>query len=416
MIFDNLVKKEQTVGPIEAAEVVSTPAVKGYRKPVFSYNFVNGVTFDVQGDPDSQYLLQIREDKEIIHQSIVQGNNWIKGYFQYYRPYTLKAYGLTEGEVVFDHTLDLIDKRVVVELSSKALGDTLAWLPYLEEFQKLHQCELIGISHHNKLFQNQYPTITFLEPGSAINDVNAWYVIGWFYKEIEGKDGKPVVTEDVNLYKNPRDFKKIPLQATASDILGLPYTEIKPRLNFSAGPRPMEKKYVTIANHGTLQAKYWNNPLGWQEVVDYLKFQGYEVVLLSKEENGSNGNYNPTGVLLPTDYELETIMNYMYHSDLFIGIGSGLTWLSWALNVPTVLISGFSDDYTEMKTGITRVSAPAGACHGCFNTTKLQNDGKWDWCPVHGTDDQKFECTTTISGQDVIDAIEPLLLKETKLS
>jgi autotransporter strand-loop-strand O-heptosyltransferase len=423
MIFDKVPHAVQVreVAPSVATGLpevltIGEPKPKERQKPIFNYNFVKGAFLDVQGDPDEVFALQIRNGDKLIHQDVLGGNHYIKAFPQYYIPYNLRVFSFHDGEVIFNHTLDLKDKRVVVELTSGALGDTLAWVPYLSEFQKKHECELVAITYHNELFEKSYPNVKFVTPGAVINDVYAWYEIGWYYKSIE-KDVKEEVTDEVNLNKNPRDFKSHPLQQTATDILGLDYTEIKPTLDFAMNQdlhkkitdQLGQKKFVTIAVHGTLQAKYWNNPLGWQEVVDYLKYKGYEVVLLSKEENGSNGNYNPTGVLTPSDYKLDTIMGYLYYSELFIGIGSGLTWLAWALNVPTVLISGFSNDYTEMQTGITRVTAPAGACHGCFNHTRLQNDGNWDWCPVHRNDDKKFECTTTITGQHVIDVITPLL-------
>ena len=62
------------------------------------------------------------------------------------------------------------------------------------------------------------------------------------------------------------------------------YKEIKPKLE----DRKVKKddKLITIAIHGTAQPKYWNNPTGWQDVVDYLKSKGYDVVLYSRENDG----------------------------------------------------------------------------------------------------------------------------------
>ena len=57
----------------------------------------------------------------------------------------------------------------------------------------------------------------------------------------------------------------------ASDILGLDYVELKPKLK-KLGKK--KQKRVCIAIHSTAQAKYWNNPNGWQDVVDFLKNKG----------------------------------------------------------------------------------------------------------------------------------------------
>jgi len=51
-------------------------------------------------------------------------------------------------------------KRVYIALDSKALGDSLAWFPYLEEFRKQHQCELIVSTFMNDMFVGQYSEIS----------------------------------------------------------------------------------------------------------------------------------------------------------------------------------------------------------------------------------------------------------------
>ncbi len=36
-----------------------------------------------------------------------------------------------------------VDKKVFISIESKALGDTIAWVPYALEFQKKHGCKVI---------------------------------------------------------------------------------------------------------------------------------------------------------------------------------------------------------------------------------------------------------------------------------
>jgi autotransporter strand-loop-strand O-heptosyltransferase len=93
----------------------------------------------------------------------------------------------------------------------------------------------------------------------------------------------------------------------------------------------------------------------------------------------------------------------MLKSEFFIGIGSGLSWLSWSLNVPTVIISGFSEPFAEMEDCI-RVSAHQGKCSGCFNRHRL-NAGDWNWCPDHKGTERQFECTKSITAQMVIEKL-----------
>ena len=39
---------------------------------------------------------------------------------------------------------------------------------------------------------------------------------------------------------------------------------------------------------------------------------------------------------------IEDIINILYHSEMYIGVSSGLAWLSWSIKNPVILISGFS--------------------------------------------------------------------------
>ena len=93
----------------------------------------------------------------------------------------------------------------------------------------------------------------------------------------------------------------------------------------------------------------------------------------------------------------------------FIGLGSGLSWLSWAVDCPTILISGFSEAYSEFE-DCERISAPADKCGGCFNFTRL-DAGDWEWCPEHKDSPRHFECTKSITSQIVIDAVDRQLEK-----
>ena len=220
--------------------------------------------------------------------------------------------------------------------------------------------------------------------------------IGWFY------DDKKVILDKV-----PIDFKKHPLQQTASEILGLPYLEIKPKIKERKLHIDPNLKQVCIGVFGTAQSKFWNNPTGWQDVVDWLNNKGYTVKLVSKEGDDYMGNKLPKGIIHHPNGPIERVMDEMLKSKAFIGIGSGLSWLSWSLNVPTVLISGFSYDWAEM-TDCYRISAPKGKCEGCFNRLRL-NASDWNWCPDHKGTERQFECTKSITSEMVIKELEKFL-------
>jgi autotransporter strand-loop-strand O-heptosyltransferase len=53
--------------------------------------------------------------------------------------------------------------------------------------------------------------------------------------------------------------------------------------------RPIREPYVCIAVQSTLQAKFWNNPTGWREVVAFLKEAGYRVICIDQKSSHGQG-------------------------------------------------------------------------------------------------------------------------------
>mgnify|MGYP000152916043 CR=1 FL=1 len=93
-------------------------------------------------------------------------------------------------------------------------------------------------------------------------------------------------TKNKFLKENKNDFKNYPLQQTASDILGIDFTQIMPKLDPNIPAMKWEKKYVCIAPHASDVMKYWHHPGGWQKIIDYINAQGYEVRMITYEKLG----------------------------------------------------------------------------------------------------------------------------------
>ena len=360
--------------------------------PLFNVNFLNGAYFEIKGGEDVKYKVEFINKRTgyVEHSGEIGRDCWIKATKSYCVDWLIRA---KDGKSVYEYAPSYKDKRVYIALDSKAIGDTLAWFPQVDEFRKKHECKVVCSTFHNALFKDQYPDIEFISPGEVAHDLYAMYTIGWFYNQ----DGT------VDLHKNPTDFKTIPLQQTASDILGLDYKEVVPKIKKAENIE--KEKIVSIALHGTTQAKYWNNPKGWQTVVDWLNDMGYRVILLSSEDDGHMGNVHPTGIEKLPHGPLENVIQTIQKSKLFIGIGSGLSWLSWATGTTTCVISGFSQPYSEFETNSIRIQSPEAKCSGCFNTHRL-DAGDWNWCPIHKGTDRQFECSKSISAEMVIDAIK----------
>jgi autotransporter strand-loop-strand O-heptosyltransferase len=257
---------------------------------------------------------------------------------------------------------------------------------------------MICSTFQNELFKKQYKEIEFVEPGTNVDNLYSLYRLGMFYKT--ENDG----TRHINIEHHSSDPKLEPLTKIASDILGLDYEEVRTKL-----PKLGKKKQkrVCIGIHSTAQSKYWNNPNGWQDVVDYLKENGYEVRLLSREEDGYMGNKNPKGITQQPIGSLETIMKTLQESELFIGISSGLSWLSWATETPTIIISGFTDVDLEPLDGVTRI-INKNVCNSCWSKHEF-NPGDWNWCPELKDTERQFECSKSITSEQVIDEIKKLI-------
>jgi autotransporter strand-loop-strand O-heptosyltransferase len=382
MIYDNLKKNKNNIVEVQNKVII---------------HFVKGPYVEIKGSTNSEYKVEFIDNKtDKIHYSTkIKNNCWCKCSIEYCVEWKIKIY--ENDKLWYEYIYNAKGKRVYIAMDSRALGDSLAWVAYVEEFRKKHQCEIIASTFMNDMFIEQYPNITFTNPGMGVENLYAMYCVGLFYND----------DSSVNLFKNPIDPKTQTMQKMCSDILGLDFVEVRTKIKKRNVKIDPTLKQVCIGVFGTAQSKFWNNPTGWQDVVDWLNNKGYTVKLVSKEGDDYMGNKLPNGVIKHPNGPLELVMDEMLKSKAFIGIGSGLSWLSWSLNVPTVLISGFSYDWAEM-TDCYRISAPKGKCEGCFNRLRL-NASDWNWCPDHKGTERQFECTKSITSEMVIKELEKFL-------
>jgi autotransporter strand-loop-strand O-heptosyltransferase len=375
------------------SKTLNNPITKSYN---VNNHFVVNPFIEISGEEETNFEITfIDEGGNVIYQNNLAINSWVKLNREYYTKWTIRV--KEDNNVIFSNILNLENRRVYISFGSKSLGDSLAWIPYCEEFRKKHNCELIVSTFLNDLFKDQYPNIEFVEPGETVYDIYAQYQLGWFYNENGEFDSN----------KHPFDFKKQPLQKTATDILGLDYVEIRPELKL---PKKPKKKKVGIGFHSTAQAKYWNNPDGWQSVIDYLDSLGYECMIYSKEGDGYMNNFYPKGVTIYKGGNLQEVIDDLSTCEFFVGLGSGLSWLAWACKLPVVLVSGFSEKWAETTLDTYRV-INEDVCHGCFNNDRL-NAGDWNWCPLHKGTNRQFECTKEISSDMAIKEINKIINKE----
>lgn len=288
--------------------------------------------------------------------------------------------------------------NILVNLLSKSLGDTIALMPVVEEFRKNNNNVLVSINpNFHKLFFESYPEIKF-------------YV-----------DGTPYVKKiDIDF-----DFTK-PMQHGFAKQLGfMEWTYIRPKVDSFKTQRPIKNKFVTLGVHSTSQLKYWNHPGGkksqpfspyWNELCAMIRKDNYTPVVVEKDELfGWEPFYNglPKKSQKKLGLDLIQTINYIEHSEFFIGLSSGLSWLAHALGKPVVMISNFSEDFHEFgeSSDYVRITNKQ-VCHGCWNKIGIDHkfdNTDWYWCPLHKDTDRQFECHTSITPTMVYDKIKHLL-------
>jgi len=352
-------------------------------KLTINTHFVGQPFLEILGDSDETFKVRWFDghytQDNLIYDTEIKSNSWTRLNREYYSDWAVEVLD-SKNNLVYANRYNDKGKRVYIAFDSKSLGDTLAWIPYCEEYRKKHNCKLIVSTFWNKLFVDVYPEIEFVESGTVVNNLYAMYNLGWFYND----------------NKEPELPNTIPLQKTATNILGLEYKEIVPNISFTPKKRPY-KKYITIATNSTSGCKFWTRE-AWQELINYYTDKGYKVINVSLEDNPFDN------CLTLDDRSIENTMNVIYYSKLFIGLSSGLSWLAWALKKDVVMISNFTESNHEFE--CIRITNP-NVCNGCWNKPEYKFDkGDWNWCPVNKGTDKQFECQTSITAQMVIDEIK----------
>jgi autotransporter strand-loop-strand O-heptosyltransferase len=243
------------------------------------------------------------------------------------------------------------------------------------------------------LFRDAYPEIEFLAHDSvAAADFYATYNIGLFF-------------DDAEHVWQPCDFRLVGLHRTAGYILGVDPAELPPKLGVRDDGPPITEPNVCIGVQSTSQAKYWNNPSGWAQVIGFLKSQGLRVICIDQKPAHGHGilwNHIPHGAEDFTgDLPLAERVRWLRHARAFIGLSSGLSWLAWAANAPVVMISGFTHPVNEFSTPYRVVNYHA--CNSCWNDVRHRFDHKdFLYGPRHADTPRQFECTRLIAADQVI--------------
>ena len=291
---------------------------------------------------------------------------------------------------------NLVDENILIEFDSEAIGDTIAWIQSCENFRLTHNCNLFVKSKRDYLFKKSYPNINFIDE----------YKEKEFYNIIELS------------WKKELNGRSCSLQEKASRLLNIPFdkNQSDTKIDYEISDRPNDipsGKYVCISTQSTAQAKFWNCKDGWETIVEYLNGIGYHVVCIDRFKQFGISDYMnqiPSNCIDKTEIKsefgnLDGVTKYLQHCDFFIGLGSGLSWLSWAMKIPTILISNFSPPWYEFQTNVVRVYKDSPVS-GYF-TKYLFDPGNWNWCPIQEINSmQDWYDLEQITPDDVIDSID----------
>lgn len=353
-------------------------------------SFENGPKVEILGDRYKKYVVEFIDgsNNKVYYKTSINNNMWTSCSAKWNVPWVIKINGKIH------HICNLEGKNVKVSFESKSIGDTLAWMPQVIEFSNYYKCNVTVSSFHNEWFEglDEYKNIRFAAPGTP-GSFYSHYRLGWFKNEKQDWDEGSY---------HPIKPNTIPLIQAASDILGLPYKEINYGLNFTPGERPLPDKYICIGPRSTAGLKEWPHTY-WIGLAKLLTQEGYKVINVSYE------GFSYENIIDRKELNWNDTFNYLYHADLFIGLGSGLSWFNWAMNKKTVMINNFIPYGYEMTNNTTKIE-DYSVCNNCWvNPKHLFDKGNWNWCPEHQNTPLQHICHKSIKPERVFKKVLQIL-------
>ncbi|NIF20561.1 autotransporter strand-loop-strand O-heptosyltransferase [Candidatus Pantoea multigeneris] len=379
------------------APVPELPTQQGAEGTGILFDFNHGCRIHL---PEGNWRVRVVDiqNYHVFGDTAVSGG-MVESKHKYYVPFAFQVQ--KDNEIVMLHVMDLYQQPVLIQIPEDTLGDTLAWLPSVMRFQVRHQCRLtvrVSARFHD-VFASSYPQIRFIDPYEP--DETTYYATYFLNAGIGDTQGEYC----------PVDGQQTPLHHIASAILGLAPDENPAQFRLAENRRPIAEPYVCIGVQSTSQCKFWNNPVGWIQLVRELKERGYRVICIDKETTVGRDltwNHIPHGAEDETgNRPLSERLRWLMHAEFFVGLSSGLSWLAWTAGTPVVMISGFSNPATEFATPYRVTNTHV--CNSCWNDTRYQFDRKdFFWCPRHKGTSEQFSCSKFISVEQVLGVMAPL--------
>ena len=301
---------------------------------------------------------------------------------------------IKEEKVITQDNVFLENHRLI-KIVSSSLGDTIGAMAVIES-SRINNGDRVSVICNLEpiYFKRSYPDIEIFphDTEPIPNTLEGNYSIG---------DKK--FSEYNRIYY---DFYT-PLMRGYANQMGVDKLE-RPKIDLFVGERPVKSKYVCFSMHSTAQAKHWNYPGGWDMLCKRLRKCGLTPVCIDRHFSfGIDGHWNevPRSAVKKQGMDLKEMTNYIHHSEFFIGVSSGLSWVAHALGKKVVMISGVTTEDNEFEEDTYRL-INKDVCNGCINSPEIKFDpSNWLWCPRHEGTKRQFECTKTITPDDVMGVI-----------
>jgi len=298
-----------------------------------------------------------------------------------------------DGQLCFEHVFDPHGQRIYLVNCSVAIGDSLAFMPYLGAARDYYQADVYYYmpEHMQALARAFYPDMPQQE--HILPDTYATFYFG------AGIDAPMFM---------PFEGRLVRMDRIGQLILGLPQPAVLPP--WPARARAVQEPYVCIGVQASSLTKCWLYPHGWEQVTAALKEAGYRVLCIDKERRTAAGPFVaecPAGAEnLTGDRPLIERAELLAHAAFFIGLPSGLSWLARSVGCPVIMVGGFSYPWHEFP-GAYRVYNRL-ACFGCIND--IRQNAYRESCPRWPQDSPHFlECGRSITPPMVIAAVNRLL-------
>ncbi|MBQ7515366.1 MAG: autotransporter strand-loop-strand O-heptosyltransferase [Schwartzia sp.] len=382
--MDKMIRYLTYVGAAMAGAIRGETGIPGLK-----IDFNNGLRLQVPaghwhvtiGDHDSGMVFYDQDVSETVVVSVEK----------YYIHWQVEVY--RDGAPVFAHVFDPRGQKVRLHFNSNLIGDMLAFLPYVPYAKALYQADVYYTIDDcmEEICHRLLPG--FRRQKQAEEDTYATF---YFNACLDFPGGAPI------------DGRMIPMTQTGQIILG--GDRPAPKLKWRPAPRSIGEPYVCIGVQASSIGKGWLYPGGWDEVVRYLKGIGYRVLCIDKEKRFPEDDYSIEMPAAAEDFTgnrpLIERADMLHHAAFFIGLSSGLSWLSWTVDCPVVMICGFSLTWYEFPTPYRVYNRLA--CNGCYNDPRVnwQNGG----CPRQTPGSEgMFCCSKSITPRMVIAAIDRLM-------